>query len=866
MARGMVPALVLCLVLAMPGWGRAQILQEEILSFWVTPDCQVEIRWEPFNTPGVVKQVLRRAVGESSGGVDVAVFEGNSQGTWLDTEVNKSHTYRYQLQGRNADDEVIVRSQVVTVLVKFVPQHPSVPKVELRGRGITYLELAWEKPDPAEGVVEYVLRRYRPLVEQTVTIPAPALSFRDAGLQPGTAYRYELVARNIIDDYSGKASLEGETLPVPPAGLEVKERGFTWLRLGWEPVVGEDLPLRLQRSGAAGGVELDLLLEEPGFYLDEGLTPGCTYTYRGGFHWEEETYWEEEGVTAATLAPPGDLEARVLEGRRVELTWSPPAAGEVVSQEVYRRAAPEGPWVLVAHLEPEVGLWVDEGVDWGGTYVYKLQLADGRGEGAWTAPVSVGIPAAPPGTGDSPPDPDPGEEPGEPGDGDDPDQPGEGEDPGDPGEGEDSDDPGTGEDPLEPGEGQDPDGPEEGDSEDGAGNGAGPGGKGPGSGKTGEKDRGNRSGREVAAERPAPDMVYQPDFADMTLQDGCVLVQLEDLAAARVRLSRELLGSLGELEQQLLLSSGEVVIALEPARVAADLTGAELDLRVAAGVWEDSGPAPPASYRPVMGIYSIALDPEPEAGPWLDLEFNYDRAGVPPGEEARLGIYRWDPDGGTWSYVGGRVNRSRRVIRVQAVPPGTYTVMSYSPLITDLENHWARQPVEVLASRHLWPREEGFRPQDPLGRGDFTGWLVRILSLPPAGDAGQPFPDVKAGEGYAAEIAAAREAGLVTGRPDGAFHPAAAMTRQELAHLVGKVLLEGMVAVDQERELWAPAGEQFADWEQVEAWAQPGVEAAAAAGLLTGRAQGALHPREPATRAEGAALLARLLELVEKAN
>ncbi|HHW91412.1 MAG TPA: hypothetical protein GX735_01785, partial [Firmicutes bacterium] len=557
-------------------------------------------------------------------------------------------------------------------------------------------------------------------------------------------------------DYSGKASLEGETLPVPPAGLEVKERGFTWLRLGWEPVVGEDLPLRLQRSGAAGGVELDLLLEEPGFYLDEGLTPGCTYTYRGGFHWEEETYWEEEGVTAATLAPPGD--------------------------------------------------------------------------------------------------------------GDDPDQPGEGEDPGDPGEGEDSDDPGTGEDPLEPGEGQDPDGPEEGDSEDGVGNGAGPGGKGPGSGKTGEKDRGNRSGREVAAERPAPDMVYQADFADMTLQDGCALVQLEDLAAARVRLSRELLGSLGELEQQLLLSSGEVIIALEPARVAADLTGAELDLRVAAGVWEDSGPAPPASYRPVMGIYSIALDPEPEAGPWLDLEFNYDRAGVPPGEEARLGIYRWDPDGGTWSYVGGKVDRSRRVIRVQAVPPGTYTVMSYSPLITDLENHWARQPVEVLASRHLWPREEGFRPQDPLGRGDFTGWLVKILSLPPAGDAGQPFPDVKAGEGYAAEIAAAREAGLVTGRPDGAFHPAAAMTRQELAHLVGKVLLEGMVAVDQERELWAPAGEQFVDWEQVEAWAQPGVEAAAAAGLLTGRAQGELHPREPATRAEGAALLARLLELVEKVN
>ena len=98
--------------------------------------------------------------------------------------------------------------------------------------------------------------------------------------------------------------------------------------------------------------------------------------------------------------------------------------------------------------------------------------------------------------------------------------------------------------------------------------------------------------------------------------------------------------------------------------------------------------------------------------------------------------------------------------------------------------------------------------------------------------------------------------GLVSGY-DGSFRPDDAITREELA----KILVLAYQYKDKEEITQRES--DFADEEEISQWAKEYVDDAVSIGLVNGLDDGRFGPQQKATRAQAAAIIARLLEAIK---
>lgn len=148
-----------------------------------------------------------------------------------------------------------------------------------------------------------------------------------------------------------------------------------------------------------------------------------------------------------------------------------------------------------------------------------------------------------------------------------------------------------------------------------------------------------------------------------------------------------------------------------------------------------------------------------------------------------------------------------------------------------------------------------------------------ISGAGPGGVVLQPtFTDVAGGEPWAPYVRSLAAQGLLRGEGNQRFAPARALTRLELMVWAGRLVRWAVLPEDAMQTpgmgpaLSAPTKPAvslhltaYKDGAQVPIWAHSEVEAALAAGLIYGRPDGYLAPQEPASRAEAAVVLARLL-------
>ena len=145
-----------------------------------------------------------------------------------------------------------------------------------------------------------------------------------------------------------------------------------------------------------------------------------------------------------------------------------------------------------------------------------------------------------------------------------------------------------------------------------------------------------------------------------------------------------------------------------------------------------------------------------------------------------------------------------------------------------------------------------FSPDGQVTRGMVAAVLWRIAGSP-APKGGSSFADVEAWYFYADAVAWAEENGIAAGRSDGSFGGGDIVTREQLAvflyrysQYAGEELANGVLDI-------------YSDVDSVHAWAREGMAHAVGAGLITGRDNGELDPSGPATRAQLAVILQRLM-------
>lgn len=207
------------------------------------------------------------------------------------------------------------------------------------------------------------------------------------------------------------------------------------------------------------------------------------------------------------------------------------------------------------------------------------------------------------------------------------------------------------------------------------------------------------------------------------------------------------------------------------------------------------------------------------------------------------------------TYAGGFVFGESLVFIAKKT--GTYTAYEKDVTFPDIEEHWSRDYVEVLASRSIifGKSETKFAPNDQVTRAEFAVLISRAMQLP-LNEYSGVFKDVTEAQAWSYQhIEAAFEAGIVSGRTPDTFAPTAQITRQEMASMIVRAAEYMYPGFSDEFD----GRHKFADDKQIAEWAKEDVKTAYEAGIISGRPNNTFDPRANATRGESATMLYMLL-------
>ncbi|WP_246070505.1 glycosyl hydrolase family 18 protein [Paenibacillus kobensis] len=192
-----------------------------------------------------------------------------------------------------------------------------------------------------------------------------------------------------------------------------------------------------------------------------------------------------------------------------------------------------------------------------------------------------------------------------------------------------------------------------------------------------------------------------------------------------------------------------------------------------------------------------------------------------------------------------------------------YGIVKTDASFTDAIAGWAQKDVELAAARLIVQAEADgtFGGSRELTRAEVATLLVRAMGIVPDGSS-SAFKDVAEDSAYAADIAAAKEAGIVNGRSADVFDPDAAVTRQEMAVMLAKAL----AYAGKEQQASSAALDRFADQGAVSGYAKEAVALLVEQGIMKGVSADKLAPKSNVTKAQAAVLVMKVLRFAGLAN
>lgn len=183
---------------------------------------------------------------------------------------------------------------------------------------------------------------------------------------------------------------------------------------------------------------------------------------------------------------------------------------------------------------------------------------------------------------------------------------------------------------------------------------------------------------------------------------------------------------------------------------------------------------------------------------------------------------------------------------------------------SDVSNYpWALDAIYSLSAMGIVEGDGkgNFNPSGKITRAEFIKLLVASFSFPetPIGS----FNDVSANDWFHRWVMTAYRQGIVEPDENGMFMPDTPITRQDIVYYTVKAIEAAGYKLEQ-----APLYilYRFKDYDQVSPFAQSSFAALYYAGIINGIGNDMLGPLYPATRAEAATIIYRMLQALENAN
>ncbi|RKD21437.1 S-layer homology domain-containing protein [Caminicella sporogenes DSM 14501] len=172
---------------------------------------------------------------------------------------------------------------------------------------------------------------------------------------------------------------------------------------------------------------------------------------------------------------------------------------------------------------------------------------------------------------------------------------------------------------------------------------------------------------------------------------------------------------------------------------------------------------------------------------------------------------------------------------------------------------WARKAIESIASKGIIRgRGEGiFDPAAKITRAEFATLVTKLMGYT-AEDIELSFKDVAKDAWYYKSIAAAYKNGLIKGKSKSVFDPNGNITREEMSLIIAKALRQRGFKNAMPDEL-----NIFTDRDEISVWARDAVSMCVRESIIKGMEDGRFVPRDKANRAQAAVMLYRLYQLIK---
>ena len=176
------------------------------------------------------------------------------------------------------------------------------------------------------------------------------------------------------------------------------------------------------------------------------------------------------------------------------------------------------------------------------------------------------------------------------------------------------------------------------------------------------------------------------------------------------------------------------------------------------------------------------------------------------------------------------------------------------------EESWFYEYVTYATKHHLvtGTSSDTFSPEAGMTRGQFINGLRRAVGASNndyKSSSSVLFTDVKSGSDYEQAIYWAVTCGVASGTASDQFSPDQTLTRQEMAVMIQRAMDASAITV-----LDTVSAQEFNDAGEIAAYAREAVASLQKKGLLSGDANGNVQPTRVVTRAEGTAVLVRLMQ------
>ncbi|KAF5065625.1 Cadherin-like protein [anaerobic digester metagenome] len=229
-------------------------------------------------------------------------------------------------------------------------------------------------------------------------------------------------------------------------------------------------------------------------------------------------------------------------------------------------------------------------------------------------------------------------------------------------------------------------------------------------------------------------------------------------------------------------------------------------------------------------------------------------AGVDPDKITTGIVFNAD---GTYSHVPTEVYQKdgKWYAKLNSMTNSDYSVIWNPVTVKSVENHWAKDAVNDMASRLVIFNPEEFEPNKAITRADFAEYIVRALGLYREGSTHENnFKDVSAKGERTLAILIANEYGIVSGYSDGNFRGDNQITREEAMVMYQRAMeITKLVGSDENRY------QSYTDYSQVSDWAKTNVKNVLSAHVFNGTTATKISPKGNLTYAEAAQAIRNLL-------